>query len=107
VLRPDGRLIVVSPQAGHLRELASVVDLLEVDDRKDERLDSALGGYFEPVSREELTEQLTLSPDAVRHLAWMGPSAHHPTRLARLSTLTGPLTLTASFHITTYRKAVP
>lgn len=104
VLRPGGRLLVVSPRPEHLRELASVVDLLEVDERKEERLDGALAGYFEPVAREEHTERLTLSPVDVRRAVLMGPSAHHPERLARLGEVTEPVEVTASFVLSEYRK---
>lgn len=104
VLRPDGRLLVVSPQPAHLRELAAVVDLLEVDERKEERLDGALAGYFEPVSREEHIERLTLSPVDVCRAVLMGPSAHHPERLARLGEVTEPVEVTASFVLSEYRK---
>lgn len=104
VLRPGGSLLVVSPQATHLRELASVVDLLEVDGRKDERLDSALAGFFEPVAREDHTERLVLSPVDIRRVVLMGPNAHHPHRLRRLDEVDAPLEVTAAFVISEYRR---
>jgi 23S rRNA (guanine745-N1)-methyltransferase len=104
VLQPGGSLLVVSPQPAHLRELASVVDLLEVDGRKEERLDSALAGFFEPVSRQEHTELLTLSPVDVRRVMLMGPNAHHPERLKRLGDVREPLDVTASFVLSEYRR---
>ncbi|TVT22227.1 rRNA (guanine-N1)-methyltransferase [Amycolatopsis rhizosphaerae] len=104
VLRPGGALVVVSPQAGHLRELASVVDLLEVDDRKQERIEAALGGYFELVAREPYTRTLTLTPDEVRQVVGMGPNAHHPERLTRLDRLDEPREATLSVAIATYRR---
>ncbi|GAA4662399.1 MULTISPECIES: putative RNA methyltransferase [Amycolatopsis] len=104
VLRPGGRLLVVSPQPAHLRELASVADLLEVDGRKEERLDAALAGHFAPVSRTEHTERLTLSPVDVRRAVLMGPNAHHPERLTRLGDVTEPLDVTASFLLSEYRR---
>ncbi|GAB2989246.1 rRNA (guanine-N1)-methyltransferase [Amycolatopsis acidiphila] len=104
VLRPGGSLFVVSPQAAHLRELASVVDLLEVDGRKEERLEGALAGFFEPVAREEHTVRLTLSPVDVRRVVLMGPNAHHPERLKRLDDVHEPLGVTASFVLSEYRR---
>lgn len=104
VLRPGGSLLVVSPQTAHLRELASVVDLLEVDGRKEERLDSAFSGFFEPVSRDEYTERLALSPRDIRRAVLMGPNAHHPERLRRLDEVDEPLEVTASFVISEYRR---
>jgi 23S rRNA (guanine745-N1)-methyltransferase len=104
VLQPGGSLLVVSPQAAHLRELAAVVDLLEVDERKEERLDGALAGFFAPVAREEHTIRLTLSPLDVRRAVLMGPNAHHPERLKRLDDVTEPLDVTASFVLSEYRR---
>lgn len=104
VLRPGGGLVVVSPRPEHLRELASVVDLLEVDDRKQERIDATLGGYFEPVAREQCTRTLTLTPEQVRQVVGMGPNAHHPGRLNRLDRLDGPRQATLSVTIAAYRR---
>lgn len=103
VLAPGGTLIVVSPRPDHLRELAAVVDLLEVDDRKQERLDAGLAAHFELRSRQELVRHLGLSPDDVRRVVWMGPNAHHPRRLARLDDVDQPVAVTASFLISVYR----
>jgi 23S rRNA (guanine745-N1)-methyltransferase len=94
---------VVSPRPGHLRELASVVDLLEVDRRKEERLDESLAGFFEPAHRQEHDAELVLAPDDVRRIVLMGPTAHHPRRLARLDRIDEPVTVTASFLVSVYR----
>jgi len=104
VLRPGGHLIVASPGPGHLRELAAVVDLLEVDGRKEERIEDALSGRFEPAARHRHSEVLTLSPDDVRRVVLMGPNAHHPGRLTRLSEVTRPMDVTASFVVGVYRR---
>ncbi|GLY67064.1 putative RNA methyltransferase [Amycolatopsis taiwanensis] len=103
VLAPGGTLIVVSPRGDHLRELTAVVDLLDVDSRKEERLDSGLAAHFELVSRQDLVRTLVLPPDDVRRVVRMGPSAHHPQRLARLDDVDEPVTVTASFLISVYR----
>ena len=105
VLRPGGHLVVASPGPGHLRELTSVVDLLDVDGRKDERIDGALSGYFSLVDRQEHATRLTLSPVDVRRVVMMGPNAHHPERLTRLSQVDRPLDVTASFVVSAYRRA--
>ncbi|TNC22507.1 putative RNA methyltransferase [Amycolatopsis alkalitolerans] len=103
VLRPDGVLVVVSPRNGHLGELASVVDLLDVDPRKEERLDSGLTGRFELAHREDHVRGLTLSPEDVRRAVMMGPTAHHPQRLAGLDRLRDPVEVTTSFVLSVYR----
>jgi 23S rRNA (guanine745-N1)-methyltransferase len=105
VLAPGGTLIVVSPRPDHLRELAALVDLLEVGDHKQERLDSGLAGRFELVSRQELVRDLVLTPEDVRRVVRMGPNAHHPRRLARLDEVAEPVAVTASFVISVYRSA--
>ncbi|HVV13744.1 putative RNA methyltransferase [Amycolatopsis sp.] len=104
VLESGGRLIVVSPQPGHLRELAAVVDLLDVDDRKEQRLDAALSAYFEPEDRFEQQQTVTLSPGDARRAVLMGPNAHHPARLTRLAELTEPLAVTTAFLVSVYRR---
>lgn len=105
VLRPDGVLIVVSPRADHLRELASVVDLLEVDRRKEERLEERLAGHFERIGSQEHKSRLVLPPGDVRRAVMMGPSAHHPARLERLGEVGEPLTVTVSCLVSAYRPA--
>ncbi|WP_020671245.1 putative RNA methyltransferase [Amycolatopsis nigrescens] len=105
VLRPDGVLLVASPRPGHLAELASVVDLLAVDERKDERLDAALAGFFELTGRTECTRSLLLAPEDVRRVIRMGPSAHHlhrDGRRARLDALHEPVEVTASFQVSAF-----
>lgn len=103
VLGPGGTLIVVSPHAGHLRELASLVDLLEVDRHKEERLADRLAGHFELVSTLDHRSSLVLSPEDVRRAVRMGPSAHHPRRLAGLDLVDEPAEVTASFLVSVYR----
>ncbi|MFD2421315.1 putative RNA methyltransferase [Amycolatopsis pigmentata] len=103
VLRPGGVLIVVSPRPDHLRELASVVDLLEVDRRKEERLEERLAEHFERVGSQEHGARLVLSPGDVRRAVMMGPSAHHPRRLERLGEVREPLAVTMSCRISVYR----
>ena len=43
ILDPAGRLVVVTPQDDHLRELAAALGLLGIDERKQERLAGKLG----------------------------------------------------------------
>ncbi|HVW42262.1 MAG TPA: methyltransferase domain-containing protein [Amycolatopsis sp.] len=104
VLRPGGHLVVAAPGPAHLRELASVVDLLDVDGRKDERIDGALAGHFSLVDRRRHAERLTLSPADVRRVVLMGPNAHHPGRLTGLSGVDEPVDVTASFVVSVYRR---
>ncbi len=104
VLRPGGRLVVLTPAADHLGELVEPLGLLRVDQRKDERLRAGLEPWL--VVREAVSVRFSLSLDAtdVEQLAAMGPSAFHSTaaeRQRRVAALTLPTTVTASVTVTT------
>ncbi|MGI5122295.1 putative RNA methyltransferase [Marinactinospora thermotolerans] len=108
VLRPDGRLVVVTPTARHLAEVVGALGLVTVDARKEERLEGALAGSFLPMERDELDTTLELSHEAATTLVEMGPSARHlpPGELRRrVAALPEPVTTTASFRISLYRPA--
>ncbi len=106
VLAPDGVLIVVTPTASHLQELAVLPGMLRVDERKDERVQAALSSWLSSTARRELELPLALSRADVRRLVAMGPSARHvdPDELERgLAELPDPTTVTASVTIETFR----
>ena len=97
VLRPDGRLLVVTPGPDHLAELSG---LLAVDPDKDRRLAAALDG-FSLVDRETCRVPLSLSPLDVWRVAHMGPAGHH--RSDAPPGEDGPATsATASFVLSSY-----
>lgn len=77
VLRPDGRLLVVSPSGRHLRELVSALGLLTVDEHKEGRLERALSGDFTLVGATLREEDVSLDAQQVVTLVGMGPSARH------------------------------
>ncbi|MET9019722.1 putative RNA methyltransferase [Actinopolymorpha sp. NPDC004070] len=110
VLRPGGVLAVVTPTAGHLAELRALVAMLEVHEGKLDQLDASLAGEFEPAVRETCTVELTLSPADVRRVLAMGPNAHHldrgdqRARIAELSARGEPVTATASFVLSFFRR---
>lgn len=95
VLKPTGRLVVVTPRPGHLGEIASQTGMLGIEPAKDERLADALAAHFELLSAEDLDVDLELSPGDVANLALMGPAGHHTDRaelagrLAHFPALTG------------------
>ncbi|MGN7252434.1 MULTISPECIES: putative RNA methyltransferase [unclassified Arthrobacter] len=89
VLKPTGRLIVVTPRAGHLGEIASQAGMLGIDPAKDERLADALAGRFSPLSTQDLDVDLSLSPEDVANLALMGPAGHHTDRATLTERLAG------------------
>ena len=110
ILHPRGRLLVVTPEPGHLGELTGPLGLLSVDRRKDERLAGQLGGYFEVTGRRRATRRLRLSHPEVTALVAMGPSAWHVdagTVAARLSRLPDPVPVTLAVALSSYRPRVP
>jgi 23S rRNA (guanine745-N1)-methyltransferase len=106
VLHPRGRLLVVTPNAGHLAELAGPLGLLSVDPRKDERLARTLGPAFELVEQRRREQCLQLDHQAAAAAAGMGPSAWHtdPAALAGLiGELPGRVTATLSVTLSVFR----
>ena len=108
VLRDDGRLVVVTPAADHLRELVEPLGLLRVDPDKAARLAAALEPHLEPVATAVHRERLRLDRAAAETLVGMGPHARHRSRDAvrtSLSCMPEPLDVTVSVQISTYRTA--
>jgi 23S rRNA (guanine745-N1)-methyltransferase len=90
VLRPGGRLVVVTPRPGHLEEIAGEAGMLGIDPAKDQRLAASLEHTFSALSATDLDVPLALSPADVGRLALMGPAGHHLDRGA-LATMTSGL----------------
>lgn len=106
VLKPTGTLVVVTPEADHLTELRTALDLLEVDPRKDERLAESLHGHFAPAEARTVRFDMDLPHQDALTVVGMGPSARHVTReelAARVETLPDPVRVTASVRVGTYR----
>ncbi|WP_341769127.1 putative RNA methyltransferase [Arthrobacter woluwensis] len=106
VLRPGGVAVVVTPQPAHLREIADVAGLLDIEEGKTERLDAGMGEDFELVERRTLEFGLSLTPADVAAVALMGPAGHHldPAALARRTEALGDFTsVTAAFTLSAYR----
>ncbi|WP_420753574.1 putative RNA methyltransferase [Rhodococcus sp. O3] len=107
VLEPGGRLVVVTPTTEHLQELVALPGMVQVDDRKTERLGAALSGAFERTDRHELRFTMALGHDELALLAGMGPSAHHVTadrRAALLADLPEPFTVTAAVTLSVWTR---
>jgi 23S rRNA (guanine745-N1)-methyltransferase len=104
VLRPSGALVVVTPAADHLTELRDLPGMLAVDPVKRQRTSQALSGHFSVEHSAELSYQLELSGPDVASLVAMGPSAHHVSGIAALtSSLRPPVRVSAAFEINVYR----
>jgi 23S rRNA (guanine745-N1)-methyltransferase len=108
VLRPGGRLVVVTPAADHLTELVGPLGLLRVDPDKAARLASSLEPHLRPVATTSFRTQLTLDRPDVVPLVGMGPHARHLAREAladAVAALPAPVAVTVSVDVTTYRSA--
>jgi 23S rRNA (guanine745-N1)-methyltransferase len=105
VLRPGGRLVVVTPAADHLGELVGPLRLLRVDPDKAERMAATLEPHLQPVGTARHRRQLALDRATVRVLVGMGPHARHlePAALGTaLEALPEPARVTVSVDVTTY-----
>ncbi|WP_255770243.1 methyltransferase domain-containing protein [Pseudarthrobacter sulfonivorans] len=108
VLNHDGRLVVVTPRAGHLASLASLTGMLSIEDQKDARLAESLAPYFLPEATRDVDIRLALTRDEMADLAFMGPAGHHLDRgalAAKLDTLEPLDEVEALFRITVFRPA--
>lgn len=107
VLRPEGRLVVVTPNSGHLGDLVSRLGLLNVDERKQERLSDQLGGRFEQLDRQVCEFRLAMGHREVEAVVGMGPSAWHSSRdslRSRIEALPERVEVTASVTVSAYRR---
>lgn len=75
ILAPGGRLVAVTPQAGHLGELIEAFGMISVDPDKEERLERSLGSLAAGLETRGLGWQMSLAPSEIRDLVEMGPSA--------------------------------
>ena len=105
VLRPEGRLVVVTPAADHLGELVGPLGLLRVDPDKAERLAASLEPHVRPLGVVRHRQRLALDRAAVQILVGMGPHARHLSRAelaGSLAALPEPVRVTVAVEITTY-----
>jgi len=106
VLRPEGRLVVVTPRPGHLFEIAQEAGMLGIQAEKEANLVESLAGYFALESATPVTIPLLLAPADVRNVALMGPAGHHAAARELAGTLAGlpeSTRATAEFTISTFR----
>lgn len=102
VLATGGRLVAVTPDVAHLRELRDTMDLLTVDDGKADRLAEGFRGLLTPVERQDVSFRMELTRADVSALVRMGPSVRHLTpqalqdqiaTLDEIETVTGAVTV--------------
>jgi 23S rRNA (guanine745-N1)-methyltransferase len=107
VLRPGGRLVVVTPAPDHLAEVVGPLGLLRVDPDKAGRLADALEPHLRRRESSSYRTRLALDRAAVRTLVGMGPHAHHVTRPAleaAIGRLPEPIEVTVAVDLTCYTR---
>jgi 23S rRNA (guanine745-N1)-methyltransferase len=110
VLHPAGRLLVVTPNPGHLAELTGPLGLLSVDPRKEERLAATLGPGFALLSQDPYDAVLQLTHPEIAAVVGMGPSARHadPAVLAeRMARLPQRVPVTLSVTLSVFGRKPP
>jgi 23S rRNA (guanine745-N1)-methyltransferase len=68
---------VVTPAAGHLRELVDAYGMIGVDPDKERRVHDSLDDYFRIKETKSLRSRMRLSAAEARTLIGMTPSARH------------------------------
>lgn len=104
VLRPAGRLVVLTPTPEHLRELVGPLGLLGVEEHKADRLRTALDPWFTVDTQAPVTFPVRLDGAQVVRVAAMGPTAFHvglDELSRRASALTEPIEVTVAVTVTT------
>jgi 23S rRNA (guanine745-N1)-methyltransferase len=105
VLAPDGRLLVVTPNQGHLAELVDVLGMVSVDEEKERRLEESLAGEFDRAGGEVIEETMALDRSAVEQLVLMTPSARHLNYrelLQKIAVLPEPAIVTLSVTLSVW-----
>jgi 23S rRNA (guanine745-N1)-methyltransferase len=77
VLRPDGRLLVVTPKPEHLAGLRDAHGLLGVPSGKAEQVQLAASEFFEQISATELVRTRAVPAELAADVVAMGPNAFH------------------------------
>ena len=77
VLRPDGRLVVVTPRPEHLAGLRDRHGLLEVPAGKADQLAAAAAEFFEPTANSGLVRAVDVDAELAADVIAMGPNAFH------------------------------
>lgn len=104
VLRPGGRVLVVTPLPTHLIELRDAFGLLGIEEDKDARLRGAAAPLV-PAGQQDVIFELSLGVAALTDLVGMGPNAFHTgeTALAQaIESLTVPITVTIAVRLSVF-----
>ena len=103
VLTPEGQVVFLTADRGHLAELREPLGILDVEEGKLDRLMEQSSGHLRPVAEPELIEfPMTLDKDSISAQIGMSPSARHiePAELdRRIAQLPETMTVTGRAHL--------
>jgi 23S rRNA (guanine745-N1)-methyltransferase len=108
VLKPTGRLVVVTPRSGHLGSLAGITGMLHIEEDKESRLTGAMAPHFTVTETRDIGFPLSLTHEEAADLAFMGPAGHHFDRsdiAGRLESHPGTIQSEAMFRLTVFQPA--
>ena len=77
VLRPEGRLLVLTPNPGHLAALRKRHELLDIEPDKQHRLLAAAAEFFDLRGTFRVRVPVRLAAELAGDVIAMGPNAHH------------------------------
>ncbi|MGO1948227.1 MAG: methyltransferase domain-containing protein [Mycobacteriaceae bacterium] len=108
VLAPEGQVVVLTADAGHLAELRGPLGIIDVEEGKVERMISQASGHLVPVGDPQTVEfSMSLDQASIAAQIGMSPSARHihPRVLAeRISELPETMTVSAKASITRLKR---
>ncbi|MEO3869814.1 putative RNA methyltransferase [Nonomuraea sp. B12E4] len=113
ILRPDGVVVVVTPDRTHLSPLVEELGLLSVDEEKDLRVARSMEGFVE-TGRRSIEFGMELGRDDIAQVIGMGPSAWHTDEAELNDRIAGYLyrnggkgsekaVTRAAFHLSTFQ----
>jgi len=105
VLRDQGVLAVVTPLPEHLQEVRAALDLLDVEQDKQQRLADSLAGLFAPQRETQVRYPVSWPAPVVTDLVAMGPNAFHlsPAEVGGLvARLPDPVEATVAVSVSTW-----
>ena len=104
ILKPEGQVIVLTADTGHLAELREPLGIIDVEEGKVDRMIEQAAGHLQPVGESQLVEfPMMLDQKSIASQIGMSPSARHikPEALAaRIAALPEQMEVTARARIT-------
>ena len=103
VLRPRGAVVVATPAAAHIHQLATLHGV-GIDPRKPERLSETLSPWLRLVRVQRITWTMSLTRSEIASVLRMSPAGRHlhPQFGSRLAALPEPLSVTGAVELRTF-----